>query len=340
MNTLESWIFKKLLKKKNYSLARTIAALSLKLHKRISEAQFDQYHTLLGTDKVSQGLRVASDRQQRKLLSFDQGNIRNPGKPLKIAVCLSGQPRSLIHCQDSLKRFFHGHEVTYFCHSWQGQTDPELLSSLGKVYFSETESPETFDYERQAIIKYGLKDFNNGVKIPYVSPNVFPMWNGIQQAYLSIQNNNLKAEEFDLICRMRYDNFWIGQFDIEESIFKENQIIIDRNYNGFGGYGDQFAIGPPSAMAKYFNLYTWLTSEFLEGGYSKNCFPEVMLKDYLFHCGIEVIEDDFGLRLLRPEFIGLPVNKIPLRNHAVSKQRNSQLSQYVKLNFPKEWNHS
>lgn len=332
MNTIERKLFHKLKKKKMFGTARAIAKAMMTLNSLISEEQFDQYHTLLGTPETAKRLKSPSIRQQRKLKTFDQLQVRTPEKKLKIAVCLSGQPRSLIHCQDSLQRFFHGHEVTYFCHSWRDQTDPVLLEPLETFFFYETDSPETFDFERQAIKQYGLKDFDNNIQVPYVSPNVFPMWNGIQQAYLSIQRNGCHAKDFDLICRMRYDNFWVGQFDAEDFGFTSDNLMIDRNYNGYGGYGDQFAIGSPTAMAKYFGLYNWLISDFLQGGYSEDCFPEVMLKDYLNSCDIEVIEEDFGLRLLRPEFIGMSATEIPLRSHIASKKRNASIAEYIATN--------
>lgn len=340
MNTVERRLFHKLKKKKMFGSAKAIAKAVMTLNSSISEEQFDQYHTLLGTTETAKRLKSPSIRQKRKLKTFDQLQVRTPEKKLKVAVCLSGQPRSLIHCLDSLQRFFHGHEVTYFCHSWSGQTDPALLQPLGNFFFSESDSPDTSEFERQAIQQYGLKHFDSDMKIPFVSPNVFPMWNGVQQAFNAISEHGFQAGQFDLVCRMRYDNFWIGQFDLEDFTFKDNTLVIDRNYNGYGGYGDQFAIGTPAAMSHYFNIYNWLTSDFLKGGYSNNCFPEVMLKDYLDYCGIKVHEEDFGLRLLRDDYVGLAPQDIPLRNHAVSKERNARLSAYVKESFPDEWHNN
>lgn len=330
MNTFEKKLFYKLKKKKMFSSAKTIAKTMMALKSSISEEQFDQYHTLLGTPETTRRLKSPSARQQRKLKTFDQSQVREPEKKLKIAVCLSGQPRSMVHCLDSLQRFFYGHDVSFFCHAWTGQADSASLSPLGNVFISESESPDTFEFEHLAIKQYGLKDFGKGIKVPYVSPNVFPMWYGVQQAYLSLQNHEVNPESFDLICRMRYDNFWIGQFDSEDLKFTDNMLLIDRNYNEHGGYGDQFAIGTPAAMAKYLNIYNWLTSDFLKGGYSDNCFPEVMLRDYLDHCDIKVHEEDFGLRLLRDDYVGLAPQDIPLRNHEVSKKRNAYISEYIK----------
>jgi len=97
MNTVERKLFHKLKKKKMFRSAKAIARALMTLNSSISEEQFDQYHTLLGTTETAKRLKSPSIRQQRKLKTFDQSQIREPEKKLKIAVCLSGQPRSLIH---------------------------------------------------------------------------------------------------------------------------------------------------------------------------------------------------------------------------------------------------
>ena len=334
MNTTERKLFHKLAKKRWHKTARLLAKLFLVTRSRISEEQFDHYLTLLGPRALIQGLKKKTERQNRKLISFSQEQRREPEKRLRIAVILSGQPRSLEHCINSLKRFFHGHEITYYCHSWTGQSHPELLALLDNYFLYESDTPEFSQEERAAITNYGLKTFGDGTKVPYVSPNIFPMWFGVQQAFNSIESQGHKIEDYDLICRMRYDNFWVGQFDCEDLPLTDNDIIIDRNYNGYGGYGDQFAIGRPAAMKKYCNLYHWLTTEFLSGSASERCFPEVILKDYLQQAGLQVTEENFGLRLLRPEFIGMTAHNIPLRSHKASCERNANMAKYIAEKYP------
>ncbi|CUS41816.1 hypothetical protein MGWOODY_Tha1541 [hydrothermal vent metagenome] len=334
MKSLEKKLFEKLAKKGWFTVAKIVCRFQLFSKKHLSEKQFDQYLTTLGPREVTLKLKNKTERQKRKLTSFNQDNLRKPTKKLKIAILLSGQPRSLENCIDSLQRFFYGHDVSYFCHSWQGQVLPKQLALLGKYQLVETESPDFSEYEYEAIKTFGIKKFGDGTKVPYVSPNVFPMWFGVQKAFQSIEEHNQKADDFDLICRMRYDNFWIGQFDCEDKILAENEVMIDHNYNGYGGYGDQFAIGKPQAMKIYCNLYDWLVTEFLKGESSERCFPEVMLKDYMTFSGLKVIQENFGLRLLRPEFVGLSAHKIPLRSHKASSERNANMAKYLAEKYP------
>ncbi|MCD8521826.1 MAG: hypothetical protein LRY66_18125 [Saccharospirillaceae bacterium] len=334
MNSTERKIFHKLGKKHWHKAARLLARLMLATRKNISEEQFDHYLTLLGPNSLVKALSIKTERQSRKLISFNQEQLRVPVKSLNIAVVLSGQPRSLEHCVNSLQRFFYGHNVTYFCHSWTGQGKPELLKPLEKYFLLETDAPDFSREERIAIENYGLKTFGDGTKVPFVSPNIFPMWFGIQQAFNSIAYHGHNPDQYDLICRMRYDNFWVGQFDCEDTQLSDSTIIIDRNYNGYGGYGDQFAIGNPIAMEKYCNLYHWLTTEFLSGSGSERCFPEVILKDYLQQSGMQVTEENFGLRLLRPEFIGMTAHNIPLRSHKASSERNANMAKYIAEKYP------
>ncbi|MCA6063122.1 hypothetical protein [Thalassolituus marinus] len=334
MKNTERKIFRKLAKKRWHNLAKLFAIIMLKTRERVSEEQFDQYLTLLGPSILKSSLRNKSERQIRKLISFTQNEVRKPERKLNIAVVMSGQPRSLEHCTKSLKRFFYGHNITYFCHLWAGQSNPDILEPLENYFFIETDSPDFSREERLAITNYGLKSFGDGVKIPYVSPNVFPMWFGVNQAFNLIESSGHSPDQYDLICRMRYDNFWVGQFDCEDIQINDKNIIIDYNYNGYGGYGDQFAIGRPSAMKEYCNLYHWLTTEFLSEPGSERCFPEVMLKNYLQKKELRVIEENFGLRLLRPEFVGLQAHQIPLRSHKASSERNSSMSRYITEKYP------
>jgi len=41
---------------------------------------------------------------------------------MKIAVCLSGQPRTIKYTVDNIKKFFSNHDTDYFCHAWDYNT--------------------------------------------------------------------------------------------------------------------------------------------------------------------------------------------------------------------------
>mgnify|MGYP000489082029 CR=1 FL=1 len=57
-------------------------------------------------------------------------------------------------------------------------------------------------------------------------------------------------------------------------------------------------------------------------------------KDYMTFSGLKVIQENFGLRLLRPEFVGLSAHKIPLRSHKASSERNANMAKYLAEKYP------
>jgi hypothetical protein len=274
-----------------------------------------------------------------QLEAFDPSSQLTVKSKLKVAVCLSGDIRSFKHCNEQLQRFFSGYEITLFCHGWKSDIEKAQLSRLNNAYTCIESRPDLTDLERTSLKSFGFKIFGNGLKVPFMSPNIFPMWFGIKRAYESIEEHGFQRNEFDLICRCRYDNFFLGRLAQLQEIPSTDELIIDPNYDGYGGYGDQFAIGSPTAMKKYSTLFDWLPKSFIQYEGDKRFFPEVIVKKYLVdECNLKVRQIDFGLRILRNEFIGLEGHKIPLRSHAVSQSRNHQVSNYIKNKFPDIYN--
>ncbi len=285
------------------------------------------------TDKYS--YLSFSDSFQRQLLAFSTNGDLAPLSSKRIAVCLSGDTRSFSHCIPQLKRFLSGYEITFFCHGWQSDFKHSHIKDLENVYTLIEERPDFSVLERSSIQAFGFKGFGQDLKVPFLSPNIFPMWFGVKRAYDSIESHGFQPSDFDLICRCRYDNFFLGRLSQLHELPKLNEIIIDPNYDGYGGYGDQFAIGQPDVMEKYFMLYDWLPSSFEQYAGDKRFFPEVIVKKYLVDDrNIAIKQIDFGLRLLRNDFIGLEGHKIPLRSHSVSQSRNQVVSEYIKNKFP------
>lgn len=276
-----------------------------------------------------------SIEQTIKLRAFDSNADIKPIKKFNIAVCLSGDTRSFKHCLPQLQRFYSGYDVTYFCHGWLADFEDSHIRGLNNAYSCIEARPDFSDLERASIQAFGFKGFGQDLKVPFLSPNIFPMWYGVKRAFDSIESHGFQPTDFDLICRCRYDNFFLGKLSQLHELPKLNEIIIDPNYDGYGGYGDQFAIGQPKVMEKYFTLYDWLPSSFEQYAGDKRFFPEVIVKKYLVDDrNIDIKQIDFGLRLLRNDFIGLEGHKIPLRSHSVSQSRNQVVSEYIKNKFP------
>lgn len=276
-------------------------------------------------------LSIAS---KRMLIAFQKDQGFKPSKAKKIAVCLSGDIRSFTHCKASIERFFEGHEVVYFCHTWSDSDKHLCPTEQGNVFVVREDRPDLSELEKQSIESFGLKVYSKDKKVPFMSTNLFPMWYGVRQSFRMIQKNDFNLADFDLVARCRYDNLFLGQLEQCQGDWLDDQVVIDYNYNGYGGYGDQFAVGTPAAMEVYCTLFDWFETSFdlLKG--KQRFFAEVVIQEYLQSKGLGVEQVNFGLRLLRSEFIGLPDDKVPLRSHLTSNNRNQQISDYIRDKFP------
>ncbi|CAA0117077.1 Uncharacterised protein [BD1-7 clade bacterium] len=313
----------------NPRLARALCQLLLQL-KPSDSATVQLCIDTLGSSEVQKLLTKPKPDIQNRLACFDTASqpIANPR--LKIAICMSGETRSFGNTAASILRFFNGHDVRIFAHHWSDDPMQAPIDIDDLTWVSE-DRPDFSALERASITAFGMKGYKNGVKIPLFSPNLFPMWYGVKQAFNSIPMPN----DFDLIVRCRYDDLLIGHANLLSQLPTSNEVIIDPAYNGYGGYGDQFSIGTPSAMRRYCHLFDWLPQAIEQHAGTERFFPEVVLKTYLEEaCDLEVREINLGLRLLRDEFVGMEPHLIPLRSHHFSQQRNAGLSNYIRTKHP------
>jgi hypothetical protein len=330
-------IINKLKKKNRPELLEKLFSLLAFMRYPLSDQHMHEALNILGVIRFSSKYTYLeySNEFQRQISAFSQESSLKPTTSKKIALCLSGDTRSFSHCIPQLKRFLSGYDITFFCHGWQSDFEQEHIADLDNVFTLIEDRPDFSILEHSSIKAFGFKGFGQGLKVPFLSPNIFPMWYGVKRAYESIESNGFQPNDFDLICRCRYDNFFLGKLAQLDDLPGPNEIMIDPNYDGYGGYGDQFAIGQPEVMKKYFTLYDWLPHSFKQYAGDNRFFPEVIIKKYLVDDKkIKVKQLDFGLRLLRNDFIGLEGYKIPLRSHSVSQSRNKAVSEYIKNKFP------
>ncbi len=279
-----------------------------------------------------------SSKSERAFLAgeidkFDQKIIVEPKKRLKIAVCMSGEPRSYTHCIDSFKRFFHGHDITIFIASKNSEFNEDLKSQYETENIFPYTDPSFKELEVKGFKKFGFKTERDGLMVAKASPNLYPMWYGVYKSAEHLINNPSTHSEYDAICRCRFDNFFIKPMDLTE--ISKNSVYIDPNYNEHNGFSDHFSIGSPEAMVKYLGLFNWIEESFLEDFGEKGYLPERVLKKYLIeHCKINVLPHEFESRLLRSSSIGLASYKIPIKDFQINKDRNIRLNLYIKENYP------
>lgn len=333
-------IIKKLEKLKKNNIKSLFISLYIKLRKpSFKLVTFIANHT--STEKMHQWITDNSrnitstekDYYTKIINSFDLNYNQPPAIKLKIAVCISGEPRTFKYCINSFNRFFYGHDIDIYI-ACRSNTDIEAI----KKHYAPTNINiySDIDYsnlERKGIKAFGFINKKHGITIPQANPNILPMWYGIKQSLLALINSGNKPELYDAICRCRFDTFF--KSPLPELNFKKDTIYIDPAYNEHDGYSDQFAIGHPSAMKEYFSLFNWIPQSYdLDYG-EKGYLPERILKIYLEqHLALKVKGHPFETRLLRDDFIDLKSHELPVKCNTTNKDRNIRVQEYIKKHHP------
>lgn len=277
--------------------------------------------------------KVEYENLLNEIDKFDQNKRQEPAVKKKIAICMSGEPRSYIHCIESFKRFFHGHDIDIYIASKSESVNDDLMVQYNTKNVNTYTDPSFKGLEAEGFTRFGFKSERDGLLVAKASPNLYPMWYGVYKSVEYLINNPDIASQYDAICRCRFDNFFIKPMDI--SSFPKNSIFVDPNYNEHNGFSDHLAIGEPEAMIKYLSLFNWIEKSFLQDFGEKGYLPERVLKKYLLeHCKINVVPHEFESRLFRDSFVGLPSYKIPLKDFQINRDRNVRLNKYIKDNYP------
>jgi hypothetical protein len=237
---------------------------------------------------------------------------------MKIAICISGQPRNFKQSYVSLKKYFlDKHDCDIYFHSWKTPT---------------FESTNFGDGNHQ--YQLGEKDYNELVELyqpkKYIleQPIVFdasgyqcPIWrqplnNTLSMFYSVYKSFQLIEGAYDYVIRTRFDLDY-SKFNLEYP--KEGLILPEWNTDfrvKHRGYYDVFALGTQPSMKIYSevfsNIISYVTNdpqmmEFLEGGWPGQDSPlrnEYLLKWHLVRNNINVktlptVEEKSDVGLIR-----------------------------------------
>lgn len=128
---------------------------------------------------------------------------------MKIAVCLSAQPRSIEYTVDSILNFFDdpSYEVDFFCHAWDYNTWKTLEDK--KIIFGEHETVDAQWLETQ-IKRFNPKDYSISSR-DLLYPNYHSMpWGSLFYSMMNANMLKLKYEtennfKYDYVVKSRYD---------------------------------------------------------------------------------------------------------------------------------------
>jgi hypothetical protein len=214
---------------------------------------------------------------------------------MKVAVCLSGQTRSMERCLDSLiKYIIEPLDADVFFHFWsESQTNPGLDKSwyqldsrpdwppfdgdLANEVFSRLK-PRKFIVQPQ--IAFNDSSFvQDCVREPHrmqaVSfQHVLSMYYSI---YMSNQCKSLWETKneltYDCVLRCRTDTEFFSE--IPSEYLEDLSKIYLPSEQGYGGYNDQFAFSSSYNMDIYANCFNFIYEHWDNGG---NFHPETILR--------------------------------------------------------------
>lgn len=205
---------------------------------------------------------------------------------MKIALCISGKPRSSMFCYPYIYDAFmnNEHQVDVFIHSW----DECRVLDLYKPKKLEMNSDS--DVLNMLLPMLDL----NGIKIEGNVQHNILMYYSIKACF------DLIDDEYDIIIRARFDLLLQPKFDIESILTdlknKKYDIYIPNEEFNMGGYNDQLAIGTYDIMKIYSDTFFNLNKFAHELG---RWHPETFLGKQLKDNGINVYQTHWDYRLVR-----------------------------------------
>jgi len=217
---------------------------------------------------------------------------------MRVALCLSGQPRTWRHTWRTAFDFFAGHELDVFVHTWD-ETEPAELEDLLATY-----APRAFRVEPRPLF---LAEKRRMAELFPVSPpfTIFDMFHSMAVSVELALEAGDSGQPYDVICRSRFDLIHDGRWSGERPPENSLAVPITGDLEGTA-CNDQLAIGDPAAMRLYAGLSAWLTDGIndFRGTFFR---PEVALKHYLTAIrGLTIDRQPLAAILLRPDQAGRP----------------------------------
>jgi hypothetical protein len=146
---------------------------------------------------------------------------------MKIAVCLSGEPRTYETCAPGIKRFFENCDVDYFVHSvnenhWAMWSSAKYSSE----YFEEVEQLN------EKTLYDNLTDLFNPKSISIIDQNRSINTISQSQFYGMMMSNHLKSSYelqnnfiYDVVVRSRFDIIWNHQETFDPNLIKDQHTM-------------------------------------------------------------------------------------------------------------------
>jgi hypothetical protein len=232
------------------------------------------------------------------------------GKKCKIALCLSGEPRSSMFCFPYYYETFLNNNPMYetdvYIHTWKNFRALPLYNPKKFTIdiIDQNQYLNNF-FNKNGLnnlltVKKDLAFFGNLTKHSVKIYNTLLMHTSIKRCF------DLIDQSYDIIVRGRFDLFFSTKLDIIPYIldlikYQTSDIILpftkyNLPQNTLPYISDQFAIGTPKAMKIYSNLIDNIVSV-IES--TESIIPEVLLSQHLRNNNLRVKDVILSPELIR-----------------------------------------
>jgi hypothetical protein len=231
-------------------------------------------------------------------------------RKVKIALCLSGQPRNTMaafpYIYESFLLPHTEYQVDTYIHSWNGFRALDLYSP--KRYLIEHINDLKYFDKVANQLNITSKEVNNFLE-PFkrFTGNIHPLKNTILM-YSSINKCfNLIKEEYDYYIRCRLDLIFEKKIDLLQILsylyFNPNiDILISPKQNQFKNniVDDQLAFGNKKSMVPYFNLINNLNDLINQ---TNSIHPEILLASHLNNNKVNYMPYNFTHKIIHNSVI-------------------------------------
>lgn len=239
---------------------------------------------------------------------------------MKIAVCLSGQPRSIEYALKSTLSYFSegksGYQIDFFCHVWDYNT--------WKLVNLEIAAPEVVphDWLKDKISKFSPKAYvigsagdelptNKDLGIYYLSM----LYSAMRSNFLKREYEDLHNFKYDCVFKIRYDFVFPNNMHLsinhpipERSLFFPHCDRMPLEYNRINAsdclyYGDSWGMDIASDLYRY---TLQKKSELHRADDFDRTGPGTLMSNYLNNKSVLITRSPLGIQetLYRKEVLG------------------------------------
>lgn len=236
---------------------------------------------------------------------------------MRVAVQISGAPRTILHCAKNIQETLQQYNPDYYLLLWNDDLSEEeqkaIVAEFKHVFFCFLHTKD-FSYLRD-------KRYTDG---RYYEPG-----NVVSQAYSWKLCNDFRHSTnivYDIVIRMRPDIKFIACPSLTDNYPTiQGRNILVPNHSNFSGTNDQVAIGNPCVIDAYCDCFNYIirSNKFImrQNRYSKITTENYIwiAPEYFLRCNLEerhvaIIKTPFEYRIIREAYINTPLTDIPQDN--------------------------